>query len=99
MVAITLTLLIGSPAISMVMAKKHHHLTDHRRKTGTASDSLGRPCNEGPTHDECHDQSLEEQGVGSLKPGQHYGECKEGGNNDLACDVLNADGSPNRPAN
>ena len=89
---ITLMLVIGSPAI-MANTKKHHHLTDTEKEDGTATDKVGRLCNEGPHHDECHDQFLESKAGGNIEPagpGKHLGECEESGDiNVLGCEVLN----------
>jgi len=87
---ITIMWVIGSPAI---YAKKHHHLTDTEKEDGTATDKVGRLCNEGPHHDECHDQFLESKAGGNIEPagpGKHLGECEESGDiNVLGCEVLN----------
>ena len=94
---ITVMLVIGSPAI-MVNAKKHRHLTDTEKEDGTATDKVGRSCNEGSNHDQCHDQSLEEQGVLPAGKGKHLGECEErGDNNVLACDLCDDHPSDSRP--
>ena len=89
-VAIITTASVSLPA---VYAKKHRHLTDTEKEDGTASDKVGRPCNEGPHHDECHDQFLESKAGGNIEPagpGKHLGECEEvGDNNELACEVDN----------
>ena len=86
-------LVIGSPATTVVMAKKHHHLTDTEKEDGTATDKVGRLRNEGPHHDECHDQFLESKAGGNIEPagpGKHLGECEESGDiNVLGCEVLN----------
>jgi hypothetical protein len=66
-------LLIGSPAI---YAKKHH-LSDTQKEDSTASDAQGRPCNFGPSHDECRDQHLESEGFAPPGPGKHFGECED----------------------
>jgi hypothetical protein len=83
-------LLIGAPSAQSVLAKKHH-LTDTEQEDSTASDELGRVCDFGPSHTECHDQFLERtNNLPELLPNQHYGECEAvGPNNELGCDILN----------
>ena len=72
-----------------------HHLTDTEQEAGIATDKIGRVCNEGPNHDECHDQFLERtNNLPTLPSNQHYGECEEDSKG-LACDILNDDGTPN----
>jgi len=91
MVTLLTALVVASPA-TIVQAKKHH-LTDTEKEDGTATDKVGRPCNEGPHHDQCHDQFLESKEGGNILPagpGKHLGECEEVGNDGhLACEVLN----------
>ncbi|MGC2598620.1 MAG: hypothetical protein WA395_10875 [Nitrososphaeraceae archaeon] len=80
------------------MAKKKHHLTDTQKEDSTASDSNGRACDFGPSHDECpgtpgHSVSTsgdDTSGMPALPHGQHYGQCEEvGDNNELGCDIEN----------
>lgn len=87
-VLLTTTTIVISPA-SNVSAKRHHHLTDTQKEDSTASDSQGRPCTFGPSHDECRDQFLQEKGFAPLKSNEHFGECQPAPNNDLDCEILN----------
>ena len=67
------------------------------QEAGIGADKQGIPCTFGPSHDECRDQFLERtNNLPTLPSNQHYGECEAvGPNNELGCDILNDDGSPN----
>jgi hypothetical protein len=55
-------------------------LTDTEKEDSTASDAQGRPCTFSPSHDECHDQHLEDtNNLPALPKGQHYGDVKKEG--------------------
>jgi hypothetical protein len=91
--AIIISLMIGLPSAQSVLANQ----ADTEQEAGIASDKVGRVCNFGPDHDECHDQFLERtNNLPKLPPNQHYGECEAvGPHNELGCDIMNDDGSPN----
>jgi hypothetical protein len=95
---VIVVLMIGAPSIQIVLANKaHENCDDSCQEAGIASDKMGRVCDFGPSHDECRDQFLERTNdLPILPPNQHYGECEAvGPNNELGCDILNDDGSPN----
>ena len=67
-------LMIGAPSVQSVLANK----ADTEQEDGIGADKMGRVCNEGPNHDECHDQFLERTAnMTPLTSNQHYGECEE----------------------
>ena len=92
MATLLTALVVATSPATYVQAKKHH-LTDTEKEDGTATDKVSRLCNEGPHHDECHDQFLESKAGGNIEPagpGKHLGECEESGDiNVLGCEVLN----------
>lgn len=51
--------MIGAPSMRSVFANK----ADTEQEAGIASDSKGRVCNFGPSHDECYDQFIEHAGA------------------------------------
>ena len=98
LIAVVAAMTTTSMSLPAVYAKKHHHLSDTEKEDSTASDSNGRACDLGPSHDECpgtpgHSVSTsgdDTSGMPALPHGQHYGQCEErGDNNELACDIVN----------
>jgi hypothetical protein len=98
LIAVVAVMTSVSVSLPAVYAKKYHHLTDTEKEDSTASDSNGRACDLGPSHDECpgtpgHSISTsgdDTSGMPSLPTGQHYGQCEEvGDNHELGCDIEN----------
>jgi hypothetical protein len=83
-----MTALMQFQMVTHVEAKKHHR-SDTEAEDSTASDSQGRPCTFGPSHDECRDQFLESKGFDPLKPGEHFGDCQPSEHKGLECEIIN----------
>ena len=60
LIAIVAVMTTASVSLPAVYAKKHHHLTDTQREDSTTTDSNGRACNLGPSHDQCRDPTAAE---------------------------------------